>query len=376
MVSKYVYTISDECSNKSNVVLPESTTILSNMLIEHKMKIGNYYTNKKWDKFKKQNNVYELIFTTGHTFPSLSSYLPISRSFFKHWEILHDFEDELGFKNKQSIKASFLAEGPGGFIEAFSKYRSGFSDQLFGMTLISSDRCVPNWKLPKKIIEKSNIKLLFGEDNTGSLYNIDNINHFVNHVGLQSCDYITADGGFDFSNNFNNQEEISLCLISREVYTALKLQKQGGAFLLKTYDINLLSTRKLLFILKQNYIKLHIIKPLTSRPANSEKYILCTGYQGLSKHIDEILKDTSYYPVPYPSFLYQLDEYNALYIMRQIISINNSLVSINCNQSYTENLKLQLKKGIKWLHKYKIPVLKDSISFYKKIIGTSQIDQK
>ena len=53
---------------------------------------------------------------------------------------------------------------------------------------------------------------------------------------------------------------------------------------------------------------------------------------------------------------------------RQIVSINMSLMSINCNQDHMETIRMQLEKGIKWLHKYKIPVQTDAIRYYKQML--------
>ena len=45
------------------------------------------------------------------------------------------------------------------------------------------------------------------------------------------ADLVTADGGFDFSTNFNKQEQSSLRIIFCEIVTALSVQKKGGAFM-------------------------------------------------------------------------------------------------------------------------------------------------
>ena len=46
-------------------------------------------------------------------------------------------------------------------------------------------------------------------------------------------DFITADGGFDFSINFNNQEAMAIRLIFTEVIYAIMLQKKKVHLLLK-----------------------------------------------------------------------------------------------------------------------------------------------
>lgn len=357
MVTKYIFSL-DKNRSKSNDVT--CTDELFHMLNDQKNVINDFYMNKKWDKFKKQNNKFELIFTNGNSLPSLSSYIPISRSFFKHWEILHDFKD-LPFLKKKKVKALFMAEGPGGFIEAFTKYRNCTNDDLYGITLISNDKCVPNWKLSDTMLKKYNIELLIGSDKTGSLYVKENIDDYIKKIGEKSCDYITADGGFDFSNNFNCQEDISYELIKSEIETAMILQKVGGVFLLKVYDISLEKTKRLLHKIYCSYENLYFIKPITSRPANSEKYILCVNYKGFFK--DEC----------FDSFNQQIDEFNNIFFINQIVNINTSLVSINCNQNYLDTLKEQLKKSIKWLHKYNIQIDKNSIIFYKKLLKKCNI---
>lgn len=56
---------------------------------------------------------------------------------------------------------------------------------------------------------------------------------------------------------------------------AIALQKQGGTFILKVFDIFAQATIDILYILSSLYEKCYIIKPNTSRNANSEKYIVC-----------------------------------------------------------------------------------------------------
>ena len=373
MVSKLVYTIGiDSVSN----IQDETITEMYNLLLTQKNIINNFYCNKKWDKYKKQSNLYELIFSTGHNLPSLSSYTPISRSFFKHWEILHDFKNELNFINSNSpLKIACLAEGPGGFIESFVNFRKGQGDKIYGISLVSTNKSVPNWKFTKEYLLLNNIELLYGYDKTGSLYSKENIDSYIDQIGEHTCDYITADGGFDFSNNYNNQEEISQRLIASEIYTGLRIQKKHGAFLIKIYDINLQLTKQLIYILKLNYETLYIIKPLTSRPANSEKYILCINNNGKYVHLTELEEllftstDSSVLlglinlNIDIPDCF--LNDFNLLFVMKQITSINYNLLSIDCNINHMTTMKLQIKKAIKWLYKYNIPLLKNSVLFYK-----------
>ena len=90
----------------------------------------------------------------------------------------------------------------------------------------NKNKNIPEWRFDK-------IKICYGADNTGNLYNMCNIYYLVKTLGRQSVDLVTADGGFDFSSDFNNQEDLSLKLIYCKILTAILIQKESGSFILK-----------------------------------------------------------------------------------------------------------------------------------------------
>ena len=63
-----------------------------------------------------------------------------------------------------------------------------------------------------------------------------------------TMDIVTADGGFDFSLDFNQQENMATQLIFCEVFYALAVQKQGGSFILKIFDVFHKTTVDILYI--------------------------------------------------------------------------------------------------------------------------------
>jgi 23S rRNA U2552 (ribose-2'-O)-methylase RlmE/FtsJ len=349
-------------------------------LVIQKNNITGYHKSKKWDKYKKISNEYELIFTSTQGFPSIAKKVPISRSYFKLWEILIDLSDEMGIEKHDTIKACFLADAPGGFVEAFINYRGRKRDDIYGISLQSHDKVVPQWRLPYDFQHQHNIKLYHGENGSGNLYEIKTIHDFVNRVGRSTCQFITADGGFDFSSDFNNQEEMSLQLIVSEIYTALLLQQTNGTFILKMYDLNNIHTIKLLYILNNFYKDMYFIKPLTSRPANSEKYVVCTGFfkndmydsfiEILHSNITDYNTDVLLNDIDVPlSFLQDIVNFNSYYVSQQIAHIVHtfSLIenSFNDDNKIKEIIKLQIKKALKWCHKYKIECNLQSIQRYK-----------
>lgn len=367
--------VEDDCKKPVSSKDAEELLLLNNELLKivtsYKDKITEYYKNRSWDKYKKISNEYEHIFYSPNAHGNISLYNPVSRSFFKLWEILYDYEDVLHVKSSPFMKCVFLAEGPGGFFEAFHKRRTSCmpdnKDMYYGITLRSNNnRNVPDWKTQKSLP----ITISYGKDGTGNLYNIDNITHFAeNVVGKNSCDFITADGGFDFSSDFNNQEDQSMRLIASEVLACLLLQKKGGNFLLKLYDCFCESTIIILHILSNNYRSLHFIKPLTSRPANSERYLLCVDFHGsMNDHDVSVLeniiaqKPDIGHAAPDINTLYNIVIYNLYYTIRQVHYIQRTINYINFFKKQSEDtvmnsiLEKHINKSRKWCVKYDIPV--------------------
>ena len=320
-----------------------------------------------------------MIFTSANATHNISKYIPVSRSFFKLWELLHDFRDSMKL-TQEKMSCLFLAEGPGGFAEAMMKFRHDYEyiksryDEYYGITLkANQNKNVPDWKY-----KHSKLKLEYGIDGTGNLYNIDNIHHMGDIYGKNSMDFITADGGFDFSSDFNNQEDMSLHLLTCEIYSAFIMQKIGGTFIIKVFDLFSDYTLHLIHLLSSCYTDVKLVKPLTSRPANSEKYLLCFGYEGCGEDKLQILqtilksswKDqgTSEHHLSHISsipintiFLKNLVLFNTFYIARQIQYIKKT---IECIQKFTHSMEQDYMKKIidshidkvkKWCNKYNIP---------------------
>ena len=347
---------------------------LYNKLLKYKNKIDNLDCPNSWDKAKKLGNEYELIYLPNkkNKFDSIASYQPLSRSYFKLWEMIYDF-NLLNEPKKYNILC--LAEGPGGFIEAIINYRKKFNilDTINAITLKSTNKDIPGWKKSNKFLNNNkNIRVTYGADNTGNLYNIENIKYLKNKFN-NNIDFITADGGFDFSDNFNKQEELSYKIIFCEIVAALSTQKKGGIFICKFFDSYTHTTIKFLYLLYNFYEKVYITKPYTSRPANSEKYIVCENFKTISESYLNLLYsyieewDTinniflSFIDLPF-IFVKKIQVFNNLLTNRQIKNIEKTLSLINNEDKDKtgEIIKIQITKAISWCNLYKIELNKFS----------------
>ncbi len=75
----------------------------------------------------------------------------------------------------------------------------------------------------------------------------------------------------DVEGKDNHQEYLSRRLVLCEVALALATLRRGGALVLKLFDAFLPLTGDLLFILHRCFRRIALVKPITSRPANSER---------------------------------------------------------------------------------------------------------
>jgi len=328
---------------------------------------------KQWNTFKKYTNPCEYIHTViPFKKKSVSKHKPLSRSYFKMIEIINIFYIQFS----KPIHTFHLAEGPGGFIEAIVKMRNCKEDQYVGMTLqdVMNDYNIPAWKKSETFLrENPNVMLENGKDGTGNILSLQNFEHVVDKYSSK-MDLITADGGFDFSMDFNQQEIFISRLLFAQIAFALCMQKKNGTFILKIFDCFMQHTVDLLYMLSSFYSKVYIIKPKTTRYANSEKYIVCHDFlfenhwdfypylhncfenmmdkKNKNKNVLRFLKiNTSYY------FLQKIEEYNAIFGQKQIQNIHYtlSLIENKHKQDKLDTLiKTNIQKSTDWCMKYNV----------------------
>lgn len=333
----------------------------------------------EWDAYKKITNTYEYIHSIVPGRKQCVSRLhPLSRSYYKMIEIAHCFQllsvpsetdraptDLLppppgleganhrrasdhppaiwGVRTDEPIATFHLAEGPGGFIQAIADLRAHPRDVYHGMTLVVSDKNedIPGWKKSRQFLrDHPNVVIETGCDGTGNMLSMSNFEHVV-HTFIGSMDLITADGGFDFSSDFSHQEANASHLIFAQIAYAVCLQRTGGSFVLKVFDMFTKYTLDMVALLSSLYQQVYVTKPVTSRCANSEKYLVCKGYIGDGVKVYPYMRETlqvilsreegvdvcGILPTPLipRAFVNKLEEYNAILGQQQIENIHLTL---------------------------------------------------
>lgn len=352
---------------------------LSSYLIQAKNQIDS--KQGEWDKYKKFTNPYEYIHTTvPGTKTAVCKCKPLSRSFFKMIETVKTMR-LMDILPKDSAKTYHFAEGPGGFIEAIAYLRENQKDNYYGMTLLDdSDTSVPGWKKSQQFLENNpNVIIEGGVTGDGDMLKAENLKEcYQKHHN--SCQLVTADGGFDFTNDFNHQEIMSLKLAYAQVAYALSCQQLGGAFVIKVFDTFTPASIDLLYILANAYEKVYFFKPNTSRSANSEKYIVCKNFRLVDSkylviamfHVIQEFEGLEHpkrflnCDIPYV-FLNAIQEINAIFGQSQIECISQTLQLINsCSSVRIDNLKkTHISKCINWCQRFRVP--------YNKVNLTSNI---
>ena len=350
------------CDNHSREIHEDSefsdnyNTDLLCELIKTKELIDVY--PNEWDSIKRMNHQYEYIYTSSNPNRNISNVIPVSRSYFKLIEIIKEYSI---FKSGENYKIACIAEAPGGFIQSIlhTSKTMNYTKDISAITLLSKDFKVPYWN--PIVCNHKDIFLYEGKEKTGDIYQLHIVLDFIRQVGKGSCHLVTGDGGFDYSKDYNNQELSSFQLIYSEILIAINIQKKGGIFVCKLFDLFHTQTRQLLYILYLSYSEIYFHKPSVSRLSNSEKYIICKGFKGYNKEISNYLchnfatRDVKL-SIP-DNFIKDIDTYNELYVMKQIQSITMGIHIINNNLKhkslYYEN---QIKLAIKWCNKYNIPI--------------------
>ena len=300
-------------------------------------------TIQLWDDAKKVTNPYEYIFLSlqKRMHKSIAAISPLSRSYFKMlemWDLLQLPATE------GPLLTAHSAEGPGGFLEAIQHRRPGA--RMIAMTLRSTERTIPGWRKSAAFLSSyPDVLITYGADSTGNLYSLDNQAAFeataATHLGGKAHLY-TADGGFDFSADFNAQENTVQRLLVAEALCGLKSLRVGGTMILKLFDTKNQGTIDILWTLSTCFDRTGLVKPQTSRPANSERYWIGSGLRpdipAWVPHLLSRLTATEasagwnkiYIAPKYPAtWLHQLRTFQCTVEEHQIINIQRTLHIIN-----------------------------------------------
>ncbi len=208
-----------------------------------------------------------------------------------------------------------LCGAPGGFSEYImmrvqSAHSWSTQDTVFGscrgygMSLIGSNEhgIGTPWKLNHISQSNSNgtfqteYRVCKGIDGKGDIYSWENIQSLGREIqadlqesGLNAIDkvhLVVADGGFDAQRDSECQEALAQKLVLCEMAAGLHLLAVGGTMVLKMFGSQTSTMRTAMQSMFDMFEQIQSLKPISSRPASSERYVVFSGFRGVQNHWD------------------------------------------------------------------------------------------
>lgn len=182
-----------------------------------------------------------------------------------------------------------ICAGPGGFSE-YVLWRKGWQAKGFGFTLKGPN----DFKLEDFFAgSPDTFEPYYGVKGDGDIFIPENVRSFSKFVkestDNQGVHFVMADGGFSVEGQENIQEILSKQLYLCQFYMALSVLRTGGHFVCKLFDIFTVYSVGLIYLMYRAFRHVCIFKPNTSRPANSERYIICKWRRPDAKDIEDYM---------------------------------------------------------------------------------------
>jgi hypothetical protein len=117
----------------------------------------------------------------------------------------------------------------------------------------------------------------------GDLTDPKGIKDYIASFDKSKANLVTGDAGFQFDIAGKQYQEQSMQqLLFSQLLVAMSVQVADGSFVCKMFDAYTEPTVFILQLAKKYYRSVVLFKPETSRPANSERYLICYRFGGIS----------------------------------------------------------------------------------------------
>lgn len=323
---------------------------------------------KIWSVARKELNPYES--------PVPGYKTTVSRAYYKLWEILVTHPWLVNFKeNKSECHTLHLCDAPGGFIgcvtDYFNRVLPSSSFKHFGLSLVQpDDNLVPVFK--KQITDNPRVCII--KEGNCDINDREIATKIIKRMKLENengVSFITADGGIPDKGEYNSKEDTHLELFLSEIFISLECLGEKGSLVMKFFDIYKTETLNLINTLYLFFDQVCICKPETSRPTNSEKYIVCNGFyksryknSGMKNNIARVFysedkvrasKIASLFSMYHHEMINHMKKTNEFFRLSQIKSITETLDYIKSRPNvYFSNQKNQRTREIQnsWSKKY------------------------
>ncbi|XP_018406289.1 PREDICTED: cap-specific mRNA (nucleoside-2'-O-)-methyltransferase 1 [Cyphomyrmex costatus] len=187
------------------------------------------------------------------------------------------FTDPKNVDPNELLYFADVCAGPGGFSE-YVLSRKKWHAKGFGFTLKKEN----DFKLDDFFAGPcETFHPFYGPKENGDVFDEQNQKEFrslvMRHTNGKGVHFMMSDGGFSVEGQENIQEILSKQLYLCQCLVALMIVRPGGHFVTKLFDLFTPFSAGLVYLMYHCFESISIFKPNTSRPANSERYLICKG---------------------------------------------------------------------------------------------------
>lgn len=320
-----------------------------------------YY--KKWQYVTHQLDAYDKLgeYLTSN-FKIINSDQKVSNAFSKMYEMLTTYE--LVPKSADNFKSFHFCEAPGMFIIGINHYIQTKTN-ILNWEWYGNSLCQTTEKTAlidtHGLIKANSDKWLIGPAKSGDIRDLSNIDFFK--FKLSEVDFISSDCGISVNfSDANTYEELIAETDFAQFINVLNLLKIGGSAIIKTFiPLELASNVCLIYTLSKLFKSVYLSKPITSRPANSEVYIILIGYLGIDQNFLNKLKNllNNFDPtvswiknIP-DSFIAQLTDYVHDLTKQQMTYLLNIFCHVDLDINFQSDPNIKKKTNEYWVDKFK-----------------------
>lgn len=206
---------------------------------------------------------------------------------------IYEIISQMNLIKTNKITAFCNAELPGNFIIGINHYiKTMYKNGIFRWVASSYLSNVGTLGDYYGIFEFNRNNWLMDTQMNGDLTDKDNILELTNRVLNRfpnGVDLYTSDAGFDVSSNYNEQEEQTLLLNYGQILSGIFTLMPGGSLVTKQFTYFTPFNKSLITLLSILFDELYITKPVTSRPLNSEIYLVGINFKGINDELKNYL---------------------------------------------------------------------------------------
>jgi cap2 methyltransferase len=320
----------------------------------------------------------------------------VTNAWLKMYEILdllNPYFEKLANTRRAELQTLHLAEAPGNFLLAFNhflktryvnidwRWKANSYRDLYSKSTYLEDTY--------GIMKRFPFRWLYGADCDGDISSPANIRTFAQQAA--KAHIVTSDVKYVPENpNYNEEENYNIPVHLGHVISALACLRKGGIAILKHLTLFESASISLIYLLSCYFDQVQLFKPLTSKSANSEIYIICIGFHNIADNVKETLLEFMHQirymnnekgsPALFQKnslpldFLTKIMKINEILTEQQIINISDMINVAEKNKDksakeiYQEILPSHKASANDWIKKMKVDILDQSNKLLKKTL--------